>query len=83
MDGHTGRVLIGEIPITRKQRAMWALLAFVGFILGGIGGEFAYRGYFYDTANYLIGGIAAAVLGVIMTILGVRILVMPQREEKG
>lgn len=83
MDGHTGKVLVGEIPITRKQRALWTLLSFIGVIVGGVGGEFAYRGYMNDTASYLIGGIAAIILGAIMTILGVRILVMPQREEKG
>jgi hypothetical protein len=83
MDGRTGRVLIGEIPITRKQRAIWTLLALLGIVVGGVGGEFAYRGYQFDMANYLIGGIVATALAVIMTILGIRILVMPQREEKG
>lgn len=83
MDGHAGKVLIGEIPITREQRALWALLGFLGIIVAGIGGELFYNGSLGNVANLLIGGIAAIVLGIVMTILGVRILVMPEREEKG
>ena len=83
MDGHTGKVLIGEIPITKGQRALWTILAFLGIIVAAVGGEFAYRGYISEPGSVMIGGIVAAVLGVIMTVLGIRILVMPQREEKG
>ena len=83
MDGHTSKVLVGEIPITRKQRVLWAVMGFLGVFIAGVGGEFAYRGFVNNIANYLIGGIVATALGITMTVLGIRILLMPQREEKG
>jgi len=38
LDGRTGEVILGEIPITKGQRIMWTLLGLIGIILGGVGG---------------------------------------------
>ncbi|MHA2372397.1 MAG: hypothetical protein ACXAEB_05255, partial [Candidatus Thorarchaeota archaeon] len=39
IDGHSGKVVLGEIPITTGQRIMWMLVGFIGTIIGAIGGE--------------------------------------------
>ncbi|MGY5879814.1 MAG: hypothetical protein RTV31_06165 [Candidatus Thorarchaeota archaeon] len=88
IDGHTGKVVMGEIPITRGQRIMWTLMGLIGIILGGFGGEFLWMGINLpegDEAMLMMIGIgaAAAIAGIIMTFLGFRVLIMTQRTKKG
>ena len=86
IDGHDGTVVMGEIPITKGQRIMWTLIGLIGIILGGFGGEFLYQGMMVtpdaDVTMMAIGGIAA-VIGIIMTFFGFRVLIMTQRTKKG
>jgi len=89
IDGNSGKVLLGEIPITRGQRIMWALMGLIGIIVSGIGGEFfmgAGMGINVlpdpDTMQIVIG-IAAIIIGIIMTFAGFRVLIMTQRTKKG
>jgi hypothetical protein len=89
IDGHTGKVVQGEIPITMGQRIMWTLLAIIGLIVSGVGGEF-FMGTNMginvlpepDTMQIIVG-IAAIILGIIMTFAGFRVLIMTQRTKKG
>ncbi|NWF95547.1 MAG: hypothetical protein HXY34_05355 [Candidatus Thorarchaeota archaeon] len=83
VDGNTGKVVLGEIPITKAQRVMWAFIGLIGITIGGAGGEFAYQGMMNDIDSMLIGGIFAALLGAIMALFGMRVLLMTQREKKG
>ncbi|MHA1248250.1 MAG: hypothetical protein ACTSPE_13055 [Candidatus Thorarchaeota archaeon] len=83
MDGRTGKVVLGEIPITKAQRILWTLIGFIGVFLGGVGGEFAYWGALTDVTTLLAGGAVAAILGVIMAFFGFRVLLMTQREKRG
>ncbi|MHA2041952.1 MAG: hypothetical protein ACW975_08825 [Candidatus Thorarchaeota archaeon] len=85
LDGHTGNVVLGEIPITKAQRAMWTILGLIGIVLALIGGQLGYTEMMLaePTAALLLGGIAAAVVGWIMAIAGFRVLIMTQREKKG
>ncbi|MHA1771999.1 MAG: hypothetical protein ACTSYL_03925 [Candidatus Thorarchaeota archaeon] len=83
LDAHSGKVVLGEIPITKAQRIMWALIGFIGIIVGGIGGELAYLGSLTDSTGLLIGGAVAAIIGVIMAFFGFRVLLMTQREKRG
>ncbi len=83
LDGHTGNVVLGEIPITKAQRMMWTILGLLGIVLATVGGELAYTGALADvTETMLLGGGLVAV-GVILAILGFRVLIMTQREKKG
>ena len=85
LDGHSGKVVLGEIPITKAQRAMWTLVGLIGIVLALIGGELAYTQAMLaepETA-LLLGGGLAAVVGWIMAIAGFRVLIMTQREKKG
>ncbi len=83
-DGHTGKVVLGEIPITKGQRIIWTLIGIIGIILAGVGAELVGIGYVMeDAAAFLIGGGAAALIGIIMTFFGFRVLLMTQREKKG
>ena len=86
IDGHDGTVVMGEIPITKGQRIMWTLIGLIGIILGGFGGEFLYQGMMVtpdaDMMMVAIGGVAA-VVGIIMTFFGFRVLIMTQRTKKG
>jgi uncharacterized membrane protein len=88
IDGHTGKVVQGEIPITRGQRIMWTLIGLIGIILGGVGGEFFWTGINVpegtDPNVMLIGiGALATILGIVMTFFGFRVLIMTQRTKKG
>jgi hypothetical protein len=85
IDGHTGKVVLGEIPITRGQRALWALAGLIGIVLAGIGSEVLYWGIIPEEVImvYVLGGIVAAIVGVIMAVFGFRVLLMTQREKKG
>ncbi|MHA1654203.1 MAG: hypothetical protein ACTSYX_04455 [Candidatus Thorarchaeota archaeon] len=83
MDGHSGKVVLGEIPITKAQRILWAFIGFIGVILGGVGGEIAYWGALADVTSLLAGGAVMAILGVIMALFGFRVLLMTQREKRG
>jgi uncharacterized membrane protein len=86
IDGNTGKVVLGEIPITRGQRIMWTLMGLIGIILSGAGGEFLLMGINTvpeaDTMLIILG-IVAALIGVIMTFAGFRVLIMTQRTKKG
>jgi uncharacterized membrane protein len=89
VDGNTGKVVLGEIPITRGQRIMWTLLGLIGIILSGVGGEFfmgANMGINVlpepDTMQIIIG-IVAIIIGIIMTFGGFRVLIMTERTKKG
>ncbi|MFO7835574.1 MAG: hypothetical protein R6V83_02875 [Candidatus Thorarchaeota archaeon] len=83
IDGHTGDVVLGEIPITKVQRALWTILGVIGIILGGAGGQFAYWGFQGDITELLLGGILGAILGIVMAFFGFRALLMTQREKEG
>jgi uncharacterized membrane protein len=86
IDGHTGKVVMGEIPITRGQRIMWTLMGLIGIIVAGFGGEYLFMGMNVtpDADVMMIGiGALAAIVGIIMTFLGFRVLIMTQRTKKG
>ncbi len=84
MDGSTGKVVLGEIPITKSQRTIWGIMGFFGVFLAGVGGEFAYLGTkMADGTAVILGGAIAAIVGVVLTFLGLRVLLMTQREKKG
>jgi hypothetical protein len=61
-------------------------MGLIGIIVAGAGGEFLFMGMNAvpeaDTMQIIIG-IAAALIGVIMTFLGFRVLIMTQRTKKG
>jgi uncharacterized membrane protein len=86
IDGNTGKVILGEIPITRGQRIMWTLLGLIGIIVAGVGGEVLFLGINTlpeaDTMLTILG-IAAALIGIIMTFAGFRVLIMTERTKKG
>jgi len=85
LDGHTGKVVLGEIPITMGQRALWAFIGLIGVILSGVGGEVLGIGLNMaeDNLAYLGGGAAAVLIGSIRAFCGFRVLLMTQREKKG
>ncbi|MBN2228210.1 MAG: hypothetical protein JW779_01380 [Candidatus Thorarchaeota archaeon] len=85
IDGHTGNVVLGEIPITRGQRILWTLMSLIGLILAGIGGEFTYLNLISteDITVMFFVGIAALVIGLVMTFMGFRVLIMTERVKKG
>ncbi|MBE0525882.1 MAG: hypothetical protein IH631_03000, partial [Candidatus Thorarchaeota archaeon] len=86
IDGHSGNVIMGEIPITRGQRIMWTLMGLIGIIVAGFGGEYLFMGMNVtpDADAMMIGiGALAAIVGIIMTFLGFRVLIMTQRTKKG
>ena len=85
LDGNSGKVVMGEIPITKGQRVLWSIIGLLGIILSGIGGEFAYLGFNADPTMdmYIIGGIASLVIGIVMAFFGFRVLLMTQRTKKG
>ncbi len=88
VDGHSGKVVMGEIPITRGQRIMWTLMGLIGIIIAGVGGEFLFAGINVpadtDPDMMLLGlGALAAIVGVLMTFYGFRVLIMTQRTKKG
>ncbi len=83
IDGRTGRVVVGEIPITKGQRALWTIVGFLGVIVAGYGAEMAYWALAADEmATTALGG-GLALLGVLMGVFGFRVLLMTQREKKG
>jgi len=88
IDGHTGKVVQGEIPITRGQRIMWTLVGLIGIILGGFGGEFLWMGINLPEGDetmlpLIVIGALAAIVGIAMTFYGFRVLIMTQRTKKG
>jgi hypothetical protein len=83
IDGHTGKVVMGEIPITRGQRILWTIVGLIGIIVAGVGGELLLMGMGLDETLFIIGGIASVILGIIMTFFGFRVLIMTQRTKKG
>ncbi len=83
LDGHSGKVVLGEIPITKGQRIIWALIGFIGTILAGLGSEFAYLGIAPEDFVMIGGGAGAAILGIIMAFFGFKTLLQTQREKKG
>jgi hypothetical protein len=86
IDGSSGKVVLGEIPITKGQRIMWTLVGLIGIIFSGAGGEFLYPQLITtgEMDMMLVGvGLLLAIVGVIMTIFGFRVLVMTQRIKKG
>ncbi|TXT55701.1 MAG: hypothetical protein BAJATHORv1_30081 [Candidatus Thorarchaeota archaeon] len=82
IDGKTGKVVLGEIPITKAQRMLWTLLGLIGIVLATVGGELGFIGLATETTTLLIG-IVMAIVGVVMTFFGIRVLLMTQREKKG
>ncbi|KXH74362.1 MAG: hypothetical protein AM326_09895 [Candidatus Thorarchaeota archaeon SMTZ-45] len=83
IDGHTGKVVLGEIPITRGQRILWTIVGLIGIIVSGVGGELLLMGMGVDDTLFIIGGIASVILGIIMTFFGFRVLIMTERTKKG
>ncbi len=84
LNGRTGKVVLGEIPITMAQRAIWTLLGMLGVVLSGVGGEILYYGLGLDDGiAFMAGGGLAAFLGIAMAFFGFRVLLMTQREKKG
>ncbi|MHA1575969.1 MAG: hypothetical protein ACTSU3_01280 [Candidatus Thorarchaeota archaeon] len=83
LDGHSGKVVLGEIPITKGQRIIWALIGFIGTILAGIGAEIAYMGIAPEDFVMIGGGAGALILGIVMAFFGFKTLLQTQREKKG
>ncbi len=85
IDGNTGKVVLGEIPISKGQRALWTIIGLIGVIVAGVGGELLFMGMNATTEDtlFMIGGIASIVLGIIMTFFGFRVLIMTERTKKG
>ncbi|MDH4212695.1 MAG: hypothetical protein ACFFCT_10305 [Candidatus Odinarchaeota archaeon] len=85
IDGNSGRVVLGEIPITKGQRIMWTLLGLIGIILSGVGGEFLYPQFIAPEMDMTFFGVGLllTIVGIVMTILGFRVLIMTQRVKKG
>jgi len=83
LDGHSGKVVQGEIPITAAQRAMWTLMGLIGLILATLGGELAYTGAMAEITETMLLGGAMVLVGIIMTVMGFRVLLMTQREKRG
>ena len=85
LDGNSGRVLLGEIPITKGQRALWTIVGLLGIILSGIGGQLTLDQFMATETEVvlLVGGIAALILGFVMAFYGFRVLLMTQRTKKG
>ncbi len=85
IDGNTGKVVLGEIPISRGQRALWTIIGLIGIIVAGVGGELLFMAMNATTDDtlFMIGGIASTILGIIMTFFGFRVLVMTERTKKG
>jgi uncharacterized membrane protein len=78
---------MGEIPIARGQRAVWTVLGVIGIILAGVGTQFLYQNIIVPTEPVMdmwtaIGAVLA-ILGIVMTALGFRVLIMTQRTKKG
>lgn len=84
INGHSGKVVLGEVPITRAQRVIWTLIGLIGVILSGVGAEIFWYAMPLENADLLyIGGGFMAVLGIVMAFFGFRVLLMTQREKKG
>ncbi|MFX1484082.1 MAG: hypothetical protein ACFFCP_12955 [Promethearchaeota archaeon] len=83
LDGHTGKVVQGEIPITRGQRIMWTIIGLIGIIVAGVGGELLHMGMGTDEFMFIVGGIASAIVGIVLTFAGFRVLIMTERTKKG
>ncbi len=83
MDGHEGKVVIGEIPITRGQRALWTIVGLIGTVLAGFGAQMAYLALIADTFRELALGGLLAVIGIVLAVFGYRVLFMTQREKRG
>ena len=85
IDGHSGKVVLGEIPITMGQRALWAVIGIIGTIMSGIGAQLLYQELnAAEAAVVMLGaGAGLAILGIIMAAFGYRTLLMTQREKKG
>ncbi len=83
LDGHSGKVVLGEIPITMAQRAIWTLVGIIGTILSGVGAELALLGFGTDSLAFMGGGIGAVIVGIILAFFGFKTLLMTQREKKG
>jgi hypothetical protein len=83
LDGHSGKVVRGEIPITRAQRILWTVVGIIGIFLGGADGQIAYWGFTGDITEQILIGIVAVVVGIIMAFFGMRVLLMTQREKTG
>ena len=85
IDGHTGKVVFGEIPITRGQRIMYTMMGLIGTLLAGVGAEVFSWGLAEGATLEMLhfGGIAAAIIGIVMAFFGFKTLLMTQREKKG
>jgi len=86
LDGNTGKVVLGEIPISRGQRILWTVLGLIGIIVSGVGGELLLMGMNAtpeSDALFMIGGIASVILGILLTFFGFRVLIMTERTKKG
>jgi hypothetical protein len=88
IDGNSGKVVLGEIPITKGQRIVWTVVGLIGIILSALGGQIAFMGYeSLGTENelilYLLGGIGAVIIAIVMVFYGFRVLFMTQRTKKG
>jgi len=83
INGRTGKVVLGEIPITMAQRAIWTFVGLIGVILSGAGSQLAYMSLPSEDAVFIIGGAVMAIIGIIMAAFGFRVLLMTQREKKG
>ncbi len=83
IDGNTGDVVLGEIPITRGQRIIWAMIGFIGTIISGIGAELLINNWDAEIWSMIGLGAAGAIIGLIMAIFGFKTMLMTQREKKG
>jgi hypothetical protein len=85
IDGNSGNVVLGEIPITMGQRALWAFIGIIGTIMSGVGAQLLYTELnAAEAAVVMLGaGAGLAIIGIIMAAFGYRTLLMTQREKKG
>jgi len=85
LDGNSGKVILGEIPITRGQRIMWTLMGLIGIVVSGIGGQFLFTQIEAPEVDPLYLGISIllTIVGIAMTFFGFRVLIMTQRTKKG
>lgn len=82
LDGHSGKVVLGEIPITKGQRVLWTLIGLIGIVVAGIGAEL-FLSYLDVSDVYTVVSAILTVVGIIMGVAGFRVLFMAQREKRG
>lgn len=82
IDTNKGKVVVGEIPITLKQRILWGIIGLVGIILSAISAQFT---QIFFMGDQTVPGIVSAILtiiGFVMTFYGFKTVLQTQREKR-